>query len=169
MTSTGEHGRGRRTGYKPTKAEHEQRLSQIHALLVNNLSRKDICRYVSEKTTWGLTERSIDRYIAEATKMIQASAAFSRDLELGKAIARINDLYSRAHRVQDYKTCLAVQRELSELLGLYAPKRMEHTGPDGSPQQFIAIMPERPKDMEEWSRQCRPEQEERDGININLI
>lgn len=70
MTSTGDHGRGRRTGLRPTRAEYAIRLSQIHALLVSSASRRDISRYVSEKATLGLTERSIERYVVASHKMI---------------------------------------------------------------------------------------------------
>lgn len=160
MTSTGDPGRGRRIGSRPTKAEQVQRLSQIHTLLINNLSRQDICRYVSEKTTWGLTERTIERYIAGATKMIRASAAFHRDQELGLAIAQVKDIYAKGQRIQDYKTSLSARKELSELLGLYAPKRLEVTGADGGPQEFIALIPQGPQDRDAWSRQCKQEQEQ---------
>jgi len=38
--------------------------------------------------------------------------------ERGKAIIRLNDLYYRSYKVQDFKTSLAAQRELNKLLSL---------------------------------------------------
>lgn len=55
MTKADEHGRGRRTGLRPTRAEYAMRLSQI---------QRAISRYASENATLGLTERSIERYVA---------------------------------------------------------------------------------------------------------
>lgn len=66
------------TSHRPTKAEQEQRLTQIHTLLVSNVARGTICRFVSEKTTWNLTDRSIDRYIAVATNDVTTDHASPR-------------------------------------------------------------------------------------------
>lgn len=165
MTRTGDHGRGRHKptkAPKPTRAEQELRITEIYKLLLMRVSRHDILRHVAEKTTWGIKERTIEYLISKANARFEAHAKTIRDLELGKAIAGLSDLYSRAHRVQDYKTCLAAQRELNELLGLYAPKRLEHTGPEGGPQSFIALIPASPSSREEWTRQCQQELTERE-------
>lgn len=158
MTNMGGHGGGHRTGYRPTKAEIEVRVTEIFKLLMAGVQRHDIRRYVAEKVKWEVPERTLDRYVARATELIRASAAFDRNTELGRAISRLHDLYSRSYRVQDFKTCLTTQRELNELLGLYAPKRLEVTGADGGPHSFIAIVPEPAPDHETWSRQCQEEQ-----------
>lgn len=160
MTSTGKHDRGHRIGTRPTKAEIEVKVTEIFKLLIAGVQRHDIRRYVAEKVKWEVPERTLDRYLSRATELIRASAAFDRNTELGRAISRLHDLYSRSYRVQDFKTCLTIQRELNELLGLYAPKRMEVTGADGSPPSFIAIMPAPAQDNETWSRQCRQEREQ---------
>lgn len=145
---------------KPTRAEREARITEVFKLLIIGLARHDIVRYVADRTIWNLKERAIDYLIARATARFEAHAKVRRDQELGKAIARLNDLYSRTHRVQDFKTCLMAQRELNELLGLYAPKRLEHLGPEGSPQHFIAILPPVAPDHVTWSAQCKQERDE---------
>lgn len=150
-------GRHRKRAPKPTKVEQESRITEVYKLLIIGLARHDILRYIAEKTTWGLAERTVDFLIGKATARFQEHAKTVRDQEIGKAIARMNDLYSRTHRIQDYKTALAAQKELSELLGLYAPKRMELTGPEGGPQQFIAFIPQGPQDREAWSQQAKAE------------
>lgn len=157
MPTVGGHGGGRRAGTRPTRAEREQRITTIHTLLVQRVSRKDISRYLSEKTSWNIDERTIDRYVAQASRLIREAAVIDRNFRLGLTIFQLDDLYSRTHRVQDYKTALAIKKEEIELLGLAAPKRMEVTGADGSPPSFIAIMPEPAKDNETWSQQCREE------------
>lgn len=154
--------RTHRIGYRPTKAEREQRLSQIHSLLISGASRRHICQFVSEKTTWSLTPRSISRLISAATKLIQVSAAFERDTELGLAITQVKDLYSKSMRIQDYKACLAARRELNELLGLYSPRKVELGGEGGGPMRFIALIPGIQTDKDLWSQQCKQELAERE-------
>lgn len=149
--------RRRKRAPKPNKAETEHRITEIYKLLLIGLARHDILRFCAEKTQWGLQVRAIEYLIAKATARLQEQAKYIRDIQLGKAIARMDDLYSRTHRIQDYKTALAAQKELNELLGLYAPKRMEFTGPEGGPQHFIAIIPQGPQDREAWSQQAKAE------------
>lgn len=47
-------------------------------------------------------------------------ADFNPELELGKAIARLNMLFQNSATIQDFKACLAIQKELNKLLSLYA-------------------------------------------------
>ncbi len=147
---------------RPTRAEREQRVGQIFGLLIAGASRRNILQFVSEKTTWNLTERSVDNLIAISTKKIMASAAFTRDLELGLAIAQLHDIYAKSYRIQDYKTCIAARKELSELLGLYAPKQISMTDQDGKTLPFVAIFPAPPADREEWMKKCQAELQARE-------
>lgn len=148
---------GRKTGYKPTKAERTQRITEVYKLLIIGLQRHDIIRYLAEKTAWELADRTVDLYIARATEQITAHAKFERASELGKAILRLNDLYARTTKIQDYKTAMAIQRELNELMGLYAPTRLDLPPGDG-PASFIAVMPYRPANNQEWEQMCRQQQ-----------
>lgn len=148
---------GRRAGHRPTRAEREQRVGQIFALLIAGASRRTILQFTAEKTTWNLSERSVDSLVAAATRQIMASAAFNRDLELGKAIAQLNDLYAKCHRVQDYKTCIAARKELSELLGLYAPSKIALTDTNGRTQSYVAVFPQAPESREQWAQRCQEE------------
>lgn len=144
----------RKPYHKPTKAEQIQIVSEIYKILIIGLGRRDISRYLAEKTTWELAERTIDLYIARATKEIAAVAKFSREEQLGKALLRLNDLYVKTTKIQDYKTAICALKELNELMGLYAPKQLELTPGDG-PTSFIAVMPHRPATNQEWEQLCR--------------
>ena len=149
--------KNRKPYHKPTKAEPIQLVSEVYKLLIIGLYRRDIIRYLSEKTTWELSDRTVDLYIAKATKEIAACAKFVREEQLGKALLRLNVLYVKTTKIQDYKTAIVALKELNELMGLYAPKRMELAPGDG-PASFIAIMPPRPSSNEEWEQQCRQQQ-----------
>ena len=131
---------------KLTKVEYEHRLTEIYRLLVIGVSKQDIRRFVAEKTTWNVPERTLERYIQKATEWFKAVAATHRETELGKGIARCTDLFSRCHRIQDYKTALAAQKELHALLGLY-PHREDGEG-DG--RDFVVVIPQGPQTDEEF-------------------
>jgi hypothetical protein len=146
-----------RKSYKPTKLERESRILEIYRLLVIGLSRADIHRFVAEKTTWSVNSRTIDTYTQKATELFTVLAAYRREIELGKAIARCTDLFSRSHRIQDYKTALAAQKELNELLGLYATT----DGQDDERGGFVALIPAQAENDEDWEAYCQRDQEQR--------
>jgi hypothetical protein len=50
----------------------------------------------------------------------RSCADFNPELETGKAIARLNLLFKNSISIQDFKACLAIQKELNKLLSLYA-------------------------------------------------
>ncbi len=111
---------------KANRVTAETRVNKVYELLVNGLTRHQIWLYVTTNESGkalfaGVSIRQLDRYIAEANGLLGAEAEFHRARELGKAIARLNELFQRCMKVQDYQRALAVQREINTLLGLYAP------------------------------------------------
>jgi hypothetical protein len=50
----------------------------------------------------------------------RACADFNPELELGKSIARLNMLFMNSSKIQDFKACLSIQKEINKLLSLYA-------------------------------------------------
>lgn len=126
---------------KETKADAahvEMRVNKIFDLLLLGLSRAEMLQYVAEQTDWGIEERQVDNYIKAATTRLKKLSKFHRQTELGRGIARLHSLYMALMKVQDYKGALTVQKELNELLGLYAPKKVDLTS-DGKPLP-IAIL-----------------------------
>ena len=57
--------------------------------------------------------------VAEARKRITVAAEFTRDEQLGKAVMRLENIYSKATADNDTRTALQAQRELNRLLSLY--------------------------------------------------
>jgi len=108
---------------KATKAEMTQRIARISELLLRGASRAVILQYASEKTSWGLTERSIDTYIKKATELIRAGAETDMSYEMGKAKERYEFLWNKALSMQDYREARHVQGDRGDLLGLDAPKK----------------------------------------------
>lgn len=110
---------------KVTNAEMIERVNTVFDLLTIGSTRQQILQFVASKTNWNVCDRTVDIYIARANERFEENAQFYRARELGKALSRLNTLYQKTLQVQDYARCLAVQRELNQLLGLYEPKQIE--------------------------------------------
>lgn len=112
-------------GKKSTKAEIEQRITLVYDMIVVGSSRAQVLQYVTKKTDWEVCDGMVDKYIARANDRLAEESQIHRATELGKSLSRLNTLYQKTLQVQDYARCLAVQRELNQLLGLYEPKQIE--------------------------------------------
>jgi hypothetical protein len=103
---------------KSTNAEIETRINKVYDLLVNGASRAQIIQYASDKAKWEVTDRQIDTYISKANERLITLGKTHRETELGRAIARLNNLYFLSITMQNYNVALGVQREINKLLGL---------------------------------------------------
>jgi len=107
---------------KATNAEIEIRVNKVIQLLILNTNRHDILKYFRTKLNIDISIKSIDIYIRNAKRIIKKKAKYNIDEQVGKAIARLDDLYLKAYMIQDYKTCLSIQKEINNLLGLITQK-----------------------------------------------
>lgn len=111
-------------------------------LLATIRSAADVYRYAIDATKGlGLSPVEADAAIAEARRKIHLAAAVDHDFELGKAQTRLADLFQKATKTQDYKTALAIQKELNRLLALY-PNRATITAGDGQAEDLEGILEE---------------------------
>lgn len=101
---------------RPSKKEISDRVAKVFDLIVEGKKRAEICEYVAEK--WGVSERSAERYITRANRLFEEHAAFRREMALGKALARIDNLYSSMLVSGDHRGALQAVREEADLLGL---------------------------------------------------
>jgi len=95
-------------------------VDQTIALLLALESHNEVTKALTSDKM-GLTAKAAEAAIAEAQRRLALAAGFDRTRELGRAIARLNNLYRRSIQIQDCKTALGVQRELNRLLDLGAP------------------------------------------------
>jgi len=107
---------------KSTNAEFLSRVTAVYRLLINGTSRRDILDY-AESQQWGVTSSMVDKYISAARSEIAAVTQEERDAALGLAYRRLDKLYLRSYTDGDYKTCLAIQKEMNELFGLKVIKQ----------------------------------------------
>ena len=117
---------------RSSKLEIEKLLQTIMALMCQGANRQDILQFASERTEWRVSERSVDSYIERAREMIRSNADFDPAEEIGKARARYEDLYRNSHKDQDWKTCLSIQREVTEFLGVRKPIKLAQTDSQGN-------------------------------------
>ena len=115
-----------------TKVEKLRHIRQVYAMLLKGLDPIDIIK-AAEQLGWNFSNRTIETYIAEAHKRVEARAEPEETFDLGKAKARRDALYGRAWDDKDVRAALAVEHDLCELLGLYPAKRTELTGKEGGP------------------------------------
>jgi hypothetical protein len=124
---------------KASRAKVAQRVRTIYRLLRDGLSPTEIRQYVEERTDWDIGERQFFEYLSRARALFDEMAKTEREEELGRALARLHNLYGKALNDKDHRQALSVQRELNELLGLYVPKRSELSGRDGKPIQVQEV------------------------------
>ncbi len=98
--------------------ELEERLDSVKTLLCRGLDRTTILSYAAEMK-WDSAPEQVDDWISAAMlQLAEDAGAIDTDAELGKAIARLNHLYMNATKVQDFKTALAIQKEINKVLTL---------------------------------------------------
>ena len=112
---------------KITKAEMENRVTQVTDLLLKGGKRGHILQYAEEKTDWNVSISMIDKYIAAATKEILESLKGERDWEIALARGRYEYLYTQSITRKDLRGALSVVQAKSKLLGLDAPTRTDIT------------------------------------------
>jgi len=66
----------------------------------------------AEKAGWAIGAVELGDLIDHAYRLIRADARVVAELERAKSIARYNAMYARSLAIQDFKACLAVQKQL---------------------------------------------------------
>lgn len=101
---------------KSSQIEVDERVNIVFNLLLSGINRQGICRYTAD--LWDLSVRQTDRYIQLANAEFRHISSRDRELNFGKAAARLEYLYDRATQSSDYRQALAVEKEIIALYGL---------------------------------------------------
>jgi hypothetical protein len=80
---------------KSTKDEIQNRVNEVYGLLLRAWNHNQIVQYGSEK--WGVSDRQVRDYLAEARKLLALDAEIERPQWLEAALARLQD-YERIAR-----------------------------------------------------------------------
>jgi hypothetical protein len=85
----------------------------IISLVGTGLNDEEIYEYMGKSKEWGkITKEEIQKAIKNAKIELCGMASFNKEYETGKAIYRLNELYKKSMAIQDYKSCLAIQKEI---------------------------------------------------------
>jgi len=147
---------------KTTKAEKIRRVDVIFGLLSKGFTRSQICQYVTKQEeagaiAWGVSERTIDRYIQAATLRFEEVAEVHNNQRFGRALTRLDDLYARTVAINDYKTALSIVKAEADLIGLTAPKKIEADINLSTPEGLLALFRTAGKEMEKaWVNEEQP-------------
>lgn len=126
-----------------SKYNRVKKIEAVLDLIVMGLSPKEIRETVLGAEIdggygWTDAPRTVERYMAEASKLLIETSKKNkeqREAQLGLALARLNDLYSRNMTIQDYKAALATQKEINVLHG-FRKKHETHDHNLNVPQTF---------------------------------
>jgi hypothetical protein len=99
---------------KSTKDEIQNRVNEVYGLLLRAHSHNQIVQYGSEK--WGITERQVRDYLAEARKLLALDAELARPQWLEAALARALDYERRASDKDQLGTALLALDKQARLL-----------------------------------------------------
>jgi hypothetical protein len=117
---------------RATKAELEKRLAEVAPLVCDCMTLREVRAWVDAKTAWGPTvsDSSLKYYAVKCRALMKAESHFDWDEELGVTKRRLERIVARAAAKGDLRAELAATRQLTELLGLAAPTRLEVGGVD---------------------------------------
>jgi hypothetical protein len=116
---------------KATKTDLESRIREVVQLILHGAEQADIVQYAAEKG-WNVRSRQLRTYVERAYAEIAPILARDREQVLARHLMQRRALFARCMKINDYKTALQVLKDEAELMGLYAPKKVAPTTPDGS-------------------------------------
>jgi len=70
-------------------------------------------------------QKDVKRIIDLCRRKIRLAADFDAEEALGRGLTRLNLLYEKCVKVQDFKTALGVQKELNKLQAIYQKRKEE--------------------------------------------
>lgn len=109
--------------HKVNKTQKALRVQQVVSWLLDGNTYMEVAKLGASK--WGVSERTVERYIADAREQVEAMAATEIRGATTLALYRLTELYFSALASEDYKTALDVVKTQNRMLGLNAPDKIE--------------------------------------------
>ena len=110
----------------------QKRVKEVLDLRLLGALPTDIRRHAEEQG-WNVSGRQLQRYTAEADKLLAEAVEHNRDKLMAHHYAARRALFARAMGVSDYGTALRVLQDEAQLLNLYPPRRTALEGAGGGP------------------------------------
>lgn len=121
---------------RSTAAATEARVAEVAAMLTTS-PRGEIVAMCRKK--WGVSPRTVDDYIATARKQLADTFKDEIEAEGGIAKARLERIFHKAEKAEDFTAAIAAQRELIKLMGLASPEKIEHSLPAPELAEWLRI------------------------------
>ena len=97
-------------------------------------------------------QKDVKKIIELCRRKIRLAADFDAEEALGRGLTRLNILYEKCVKVQDFKTALGVQKELNKLQAIYQKRKEEE-----EPTIRAEIVDETGEKVREILNSIRPE------------
>ena len=112
------------------------KLGRVVLLLTSGFTPEKALQYCM--THIDMSEEEARECVEQARRRITVAADYARDEQIGIAISRINDIFTKATSAKDIKTALQAQRELNKLMDLYVKK--EGSGDSGDDSEYARVI-----------------------------
>ncbi len=94
----------------------QDRLTTVTEAILRGFSEDEAVAFARKE--WSLTKRAATDLVDRAFTELEHFGRLHRERAFGVALARYEKLFGSALKIQDYKTALQVQKEISRLHGL---------------------------------------------------
>ena len=118
---------GRHSKIKADKTKTNDRVFIVAQLIISGASRFYIRSWIKQKSDWKIGARQANNYIKKADDLIKESQKADVSVLIAQQAERLDEIYLKSHKLQDYKTCLQILREKSVLLGLNKKPELDLT------------------------------------------
>lgn len=106
----------------------QERIAKVSELVMAGMNGVQILKHVNEKLNWNCKQSIVWSYVQEANKLFADQAMAKAKDEFGKGLMRLNMLFASSLKIQDYKACLAIQKEINLMMGFTNKSITEITG-----------------------------------------
>jgi len=101
---------------RSSKSQMTERVLEVYRMIIAGSSRTDLLQFTAKN--YGLEARATDDLIAKARELQESNVKDRQESMLSECVSRYDDLYKEARAKDDLKSCIAINKELSELFHL---------------------------------------------------
>lgn len=111
--------------YKSDSSEMDKRVNIVYLMLLQGFQRKQIIQYCADNFQIG--ERQTDEYLGKAREIIKSNIDCDTSSKKNEILNQFYDLYQKNYALEDYRECRNLLTNISNILGVEAPKKTDIT------------------------------------------
>lgn len=101
------------------------RVSEMCALLIQGVTRRDAVKFARKK--YNVSSKQAYNYVTMAIGQRSRDLSDYRKTAIADQISKLQHLYRKNYKIEDYKECRAIMDQMSKLLGLNEPSKHDVT------------------------------------------